>query len=85
MTGSTIKELERRIRLRRDATRAPLRAPEWQGGCDAAAAPKHTELRQRPSFFACGQQIGINDIRIALKQQPIHFLNRIPALRFGRF
>ena len=29
--GSTMKELERRIGLRRDATRAPIQGPEWQG------------------------------------------------------
>src|ERR1035437_7065756 len=28
---STLKELERRIGLRRDATRAPIQGPEWQG------------------------------------------------------
>src|ERR1035437_654571 len=28
---STLKELERRIGLRRDATRAPIQGPEWRG------------------------------------------------------
>ena len=28
---STLKTLERRIGLRRDATRAPIQGPEWQG------------------------------------------------------
>src|SRR5450759_2530054 len=28
---STLKELERRVGLRRDATRAPIQGPEWQG------------------------------------------------------
>ena len=28
----TLKALARRIRLRRDATRAPMQGPEWQGG-----------------------------------------------------
>ena len=28
---STMKALERRIGLRRDATRAPIQGPEWQG------------------------------------------------------
>src|ERR1035437_6183666 len=31
MFCSTLKELERRIGLRRDATRAPIQGPEWQG------------------------------------------------------
>jgi len=29
---STMKALERRIGLRRDATRAPIQGPEWPGG-----------------------------------------------------
>jgi hypothetical protein len=36
----TLKALERRIRLRRDATPAPIQGPEWQGAA-FAAAPKH--------------------------------------------
>src|ERR1019366_9139429 len=31
MFCSTLKELERRIGLRRDATRAPIQGPEWRG------------------------------------------------------
>jgi hypothetical protein len=36
----TLETLERRIELRRDATRAPIQGPEWQGAA-LAAAPKH--------------------------------------------
>jgi hypothetical protein len=35
----TLEALERRIELRRDATRAPIQGPEWQGAA-LAAAPK---------------------------------------------
>jgi len=33
----TLKALARRIGLRRDATRAPMQGPEWQGAAPSAA------------------------------------------------
>jgi len=38
----TLKALERRIGLRRDATRAPIQGPEWQG---AASPPPQTQTQ----------------------------------------
>src|ERR1017187_3392064 len=35
----TVEALERRIGLRRDATRAPLRVPEWQGAASMPGPP----------------------------------------------
>ncbi len=43
---STLKALERRIGLRRDATRAPIQGPEWQG---AASMPPPQTQTQDPA------------------------------------
>jgi hypothetical protein len=40
---STLKALERRIGLRRDATRAPIQGPEWQGRLH-----RRPKLKSRP-------------------------------------
>ena len=39
---STLEALERRIGLRRDATRAPFPAPEWQGAASMQRPPQTT-------------------------------------------
>ena len=44
---STLKALERRIGLRRDATRAPIQRPEWQG---AASPPPQTQTQTPPDL-----------------------------------
>ena len=41
----TLKALERRIGLRRDATRAPIQGPEWQGAASTAAPNSHPRPR----------------------------------------
>src|SRR5512147_600116 len=40
MFGVNWRALERRIGLRRDATRAPIRGPEWQGRLRCRSRPK---------------------------------------------
>jgi hypothetical protein len=46
---STLKALVRRIGLRRDATRAPMQGPEWQG---AASPPPQTQTQTPPETLA---------------------------------
>ena len=50
---STLKELERRIGLRRDATRAPIQGPEWQGA-GFQSRPQNSNPRPRQAFAYCG-------------------------------
>src|SRR5450756_865734 len=50
---STLKELERRIGLRRDATRAPIQGPEWQGA-GFHSRPQNSNPRPRRAFAYCG-------------------------------
>src|SRR6516164_5364902 len=45
MFGVNWRALERRIGLRRDATRAPIRGPEWAG---AAPMPGSSQTQLRP-------------------------------------
>jgi hypothetical protein len=42
--STTIEALERRVGLRRNATRAPAQAPEWRG---AASAAPNLEIKTR--------------------------------------
>src|SRR5450759_2372872 len=51
----TLKELARRIRLRRDATRAPMQRPEWQGAAKSAAP--NSNPRPRRALAYCGQKM----------------------------
>src|SRR5450631_3339415 len=46
MFGVNWRALERRIGLRRDATRAPIRGPEWQRAAPMPG-PSQTQLRPR--------------------------------------
>src|SRR5664280_468155 len=49
---STMKELERRIGLRRDATRAPIQGPEWQGaGFQSRPQKLKPKTPARPSLI----------------------------------
>src|ERR1019366_9508527 len=50
---STLKELERKIGLRRDATRAPIQGPEWQGA-GFHSRPQNSNPRPRRAFAYCG-------------------------------
>ncbi len=52
---STLKALERRIGLRRDATRAPIQGPEWQGA--ASPAVPNSNPRRRRALAYCGQKM----------------------------
>ena len=53
---STMKALERRIGLRRDATRAPIQGPEWQGA-GFPSRPQNSTPRPRRALAYCGQKM----------------------------
>jgi hypothetical protein len=53
---STMKALERRIGLRRDATRAPIQGPEWQGA-GSHSRPQNSTPRPRRALAYCGQKM----------------------------
>ena len=53
---STMKALERRIGLRRDATRAPIQGPEWQGA-GFHRRPQNSTPRPRRALAYCGQKM----------------------------
>ena len=53
---STMKALERRIGLRRDATRAPIQGPEWQGA-GFHSRPQNSTPRPRRALAYCGQKM----------------------------
>src|ERR1039458_1480225 len=55
---STLKALERRIGLRRDATRAPIQGPEWQG---AASPPPQTQTQTPPDLSLLTAKIGLDN------------------------
>jgi hypothetical protein len=55
---STLKALERRIGLRRDATRAPIQRPEWQG---AASPPPQTQTQTPPDLSLLTAKIGLDN------------------------
>src|ERR1700686_1501053 len=51
----TLEALERRTGLRRDATRAPIQGPEWQGGA-LTATPNGTRRPRRTKAY-CGRKM----------------------------
>jgi len=53
---STLKALERRIGLRRDATRAPIQAPEWHGA-GFPSRPRNSNPRPRRTLAYCGPKM----------------------------
>jgi len=53
---STMKALERRIGLRRDATRAPIQGPEWQGA-GFHSRPQNSTPRPRRALAYCRQKM----------------------------
>jgi len=53
---STMKALERRIGLRRDATRAPIQGPEWQGA-GSHSRPQNSTPGPRRALAYCGQKM----------------------------
>jgi hypothetical protein len=55
---STLKALERRIGLRRDATRAPIQGPEWQG---AASPPPETQTQTSPDLSLLRAKNGLDN------------------------
>jgi hypothetical protein len=55
---STLKALERRIGLRRDATRAPIQRPEWQG---AASPPPQTQTQTPPDLSLLTAKNGLDN------------------------
>src|SRR6266566_4481959 len=57
MVGPILEALERKIGLRRDATRAPLRAPEWQRATSMPRPPRNTQISTRPRLTYCGPKL----------------------------
>ena len=57
---STLEALERRIGLRRDATRAPIQGPEWQGGGHPWLALK-TQTKTPPSISLLRAKNGLDN------------------------
>src|SRR6266700_8449001 len=57
MVGPILEALERKIELRRDATRAPLRAPEWQRATSMPRPPRNTQISTRPRLTYCGPKL----------------------------
>jgi len=55
---STLKALARRIRLRRDATRAPMQGPEWQG---AASPPPQSQTQTPPDLSLLRVKNGLDN------------------------
>src|SRR5712691_2776901 len=55
---STLKALARRIGLRRDATRAPMQGPEWQG---AASPPPQTQTQTPPDLSLLRAKNGLDN------------------------
>jgi hypothetical protein len=53
---STMEALERRIGLRRDAIRAPIQGPEWQGA-GFHRRPQNSNPRPRRALAYCGQKM----------------------------
>jgi hypothetical protein len=51
-----LKALERRIGLRRDATRAPIPGPEWHGA-GLQSRPQNSTPRPRRILTYCGQKM----------------------------
>src|SRR5712691_2823952 len=53
-----LKALARRIGLRRDATRAPMQGPEWQG---AASPPPQTQTQTPPDLSLLRAKNGLDN------------------------
>ncbi len=53
---SKLKALERRTELRRDATRAPIQGPEWQGTA-SMPTPSHTQNQTRRTLANCRRKM----------------------------
>jgi hypothetical protein len=70
---STLKALERRIGLRRDATRAPIQGPEWQG---AASPPPQTQTQTPPDLSLLTTKNGLDN--------GVHFIPWIGPSILGR-
>src|SRR5450759_289227 len=67
MFGLHWEALEQRIGLRRDATRAQVRGPEWQGGGFDTGAPK-LQPRRRRILAYCGRKM------VLTMGSPVHSL-----------
>src|ERR1039458_2759142 len=74
---STLKALERRIGLRRDATRAPIQGPEWQG---AASPPPQTQTQTPPDLSLLTAKIGL-DNGVHCKGMPFSIRRKWTATR----
>src|SRR5579863_1662053 len=61
----TLEALERRIGLRRDAPRAPIQGPEWQG---AASPPPQTQTQTPPDISLLRAKNGLDN--------GVHFIKR---------
>src|SRR5579863_4570926 len=61
----TLEALERRIGLRRDAPRAPIQGPEWQG---AASPPPQTQTQTPPDISLLRAKNGLDN--------GVHFTDR---------
>src|ERR1017187_335560 len=81
MFGVQWKALERRIGLRRDATRAPVRGPEWQGA-DSMQRPPLTTNQTPPDISLLRAKNGLdNGVHFILfyylsdltRYRPVHF------------
>jgi len=57
---STLKALERRIGLRRDATRAPIQAPEWHGA-GSQSRPKKLKPKTPPDISLLRAKNGLDN------------------------
>ena len=77
----TLKALER-IGLRRDATRAPIQGPEWQGAASAAAPNSHPRPRltlaycERKMVLTIGSTLLGDNVRSDLIE-PVEHLRKV--------
>src|SRR6266567_3601495 len=94
MVGPILEALERKIELRRDATRAPLRAPEWQRATSMPRPPRNTQISTRPRLTYCGPKLVLTKGSTLLSQiralllrqtgtapQPVQPSRRSPAVK----
>src|SRR6266566_8600763 len=75
MVGPILEALERKIGLRRDATRAPLRAPEWQRATSMPRPPRNTQISTRPRLTYCGPKLVLTK-GSTLEVRPIYHPSR---------
>ena len=57
---STLEELERRIGLRRDATRAPIQGPEWHGAA-FHSRPQNLKPKTPPNISLLRAKNGLDN------------------------